>query len=98
MQSVEHSPLANGIAETNGELLGLRSYDHNEVVADAIVHVIGLCLAVIGLLLLLSAARNVSDSAEYASVWMYCIGLITMLGASAAYNLFPLGACKWFLR
>jgi len=67
------------------------------LLADAVVHTAGVGLALGGTVLLISAADNLTGI-EAASVWIYCIGLITMIGISAVYNLWPVCAIKWFLR
>jgi hemolysin III len=74
-----------------------RSYDRIELLADAVVHTAGLGLALSGTVLLISAADNLTGI-QGASVWIYCIGLITMIGISAVYNLWPVCALKWLLR
>jgi hemolysin III len=75
-----------------------RDYDQTELLADGIVHLIGLTLALIGLIALLSTASRLTNPVEYSAIWLYGVGLLIMLGSSAAYNLWPLGSFKWFLR
>jgi len=74
-----------------------KPYDRAELIADAILHVAGIGLAVTGLALLISMADGL-PSFQSTSVWIYGIGLITVLATSAAYNAWPLGSTKLLLR
>src|SRR5215510_1601212 len=74
-----------------------RPYDRAELIADAILHAAGIGLAVTGLALLASMADGL-PSFQSTSVWIYGIGLITLLATSAAYNAWPLGSTKLLLR
>jgi len=67
------------------------------LIADAILHAAGIGLAVTGLALLASMADGL-PSFQSTSVWIYGIGLITLLATSAAYNAWPLGSTKLLLR
>jgi len=67
------------------------------LIADAILHVAGIGLAVTGLALLISMADGL-PSFQSTSVWIYGVGLITVLATSAAYNAWPLGSTKLLLR
>jgi len=72
-----------------------RSYSHAEHAADAIIHVAGVLFAINGGLWLLF---HVTGLSVVASVAIYCAGLFAMLTASAAYNLWPHGSMKDWLR
>jgi len=72
-------------------------YDRAELIADGILHAAGIGLAAAGLVLLISEAHGLAGF-KSASVWIYGVGLIGMLSASAAYNLWPLGSTKLLLR
>ena len=74
------------------------NYDRTELLTDAIIHVAGLCLALLGAIALAVIARNIADGVEAASIVVYTAGLLAMLGLSAAYNLWPLSPRKWLLR
>ena len=74
-----------------------KPYDRAELIADAILHAAGIGLAVTGLALLISMADGL-PSFQSTSVWIYGIGLITVLATSAAYNAWPLGSTKLLLR
>lgn len=72
-------------------------YSVAERIADASIHVVGLILAVIGVTWLLVVAWH-SHGVGAPSLTTYGIGLLGMLGASAAYNLCPAGRVKEGLR
>jgi hemolysin III len=74
------------------------NYDRAEIIADAIVHGIGTVLGVVGAAILLAMAFRYVPTAQIASIIIYSAGLLTMLGLSAAYNLWPVSPRKWFLR
>ena len=72
-------------------------YDRAERVADAILHAAAGVLGITAVTFLLSAAGGLAGL-QCASVWIYGIGLISVLATSAAYNLWPLCATKLILR
>lgn len=73
-------------------------YDRGETIADGIVHALGLILAPIGAVALIIVAVNSGSAAQIAAVLIYLAGLLTLLGSSAAYNLWPVSPIKWLLR
>ena len=72
-------------------------YDRAEIIADGVVHAIGVCLGLIGAVTLVVMAVKI-DRIELAPILVYVIGLITMLAFSAAYNMWPVSPVKWVLR
>src|SRR5262245_218828 len=74
-----------------------KPYDRAELVADAILHVAGIGFAVTGLVLLISMADGLPGF-QSTSVWIYGIGLVSVVATSAAYNAWPLGSTKILLR
>jgi hemolysin III len=68
-------------------------YDAAETALDAIIHVAGVSLALVGTVWFLVAAHPAA-----LSVWVYCICLVAMLSASAAYNMTRAGPLKAWLR
>lgn len=74
------------------------NYDRAEIIADGVIHTIGVVLGVVGAAVLLAIAFSAARSIEAGSVVIYVIGLLSMLGASAAYNLWPVSPRKWLLR
>src|SRR3954449_10000601 len=73
-------------------------YDRAEVVADGLVHAVGVTISFAGVLSLLLQASGEQSPAQMAPVLIYSTGLLTMLGLSAAYNLWPISPAKWVLR
>jgi hemolysin III len=71
-------------------------YDAKELLADGVVHVVGVALAVLGAFGLAAVAPQASlDSAAIA---IYAGALLATLGLSAAYNMWPVSPTKWLLR
>ena len=64
----------------------VRLYSRHEHLADAVVHVLGIVFAINASLWLLF---HVTGLPVVVSVTVYCIGLLAMIGFSAAYNLVP---------
>src|SRR4029078_12236520 len=73
-------------------------YDRTEIVTDAVVHIVGLVLALFGAVALLLVTYRSAHGLELASVVVYAFGLLAMLGFSAAYNMCPVSPWKWWLR
>jgi hemolysin III len=73
------------------------NYDRVEIIADGVVHAIGIGLGLAGAVFLFLALRH-SAAGDIASVAVYAAGLLAALGLSAAYNLWPLSPAKWLLR
>ncbi|HYC16833.1 MAG TPA: hemolysin III family protein [Pseudolabrys sp.] len=73
-------------------------YDRGETFADAIVHLLGVAMAIGGAAVLLVIVVQSSDTTRFAAVAIYLTGLLSMLGFSAAYNLWPVSPFKWWLR
>ena len=73
-------------------------YDHKEIFADGVVHAIGICLGLIGATVIILMAAQLTTAVGIASVWIYTIALVAMLGFSAAYNMWPVCETKWMLR
>ena len=72
-------------------------YDRTEIIADGVVHAIGVCLGLIGAVTILVIAVNI-ERIEIVPILVYVIGLVTMLALSAAYNMWPVSPVKWVLR
>lgn len=81
------------------ELEGYRwQYDRHELIADGIVHGVGVVLALIGVTALIFYATAWASSGQIAATWVYGVGLVLSLGISFAYNLWPTSNVKWYLR
>ncbi|PTW60976.1 hemolysin III [Breoghania corrubedonensis] len=72
--------------------------DRLERIADAMVHFVGLALAVGGAVVLLVHAFGVAGPALSLAVCIYVTGLIAGLTASSLYNIWPISRAKWILR
>ena len=81
------------------EFNGIRwAYDKYEMIADGIVHGVGLALALVGATVLIFYATVWSSHGELAAAWVYGIGLVMTIGISFTYNAWPVSRTKWFLR
>jgi len=87
------------MAVSNGQPASVTwDYDRVELVADGIVHAIGVSLGVVGAIVIVIVAANSARDADMPSIVIYTIGLLSMLGFSAAYNTWPISRAKWVLR
>ena len=73
-------------------------YSRAEVIADGVVHAVGIVLAIAAGSALLSLSAFHADPGEYVAVVFYVVSLLTVLSISLAYNLWPLTPAKWMLR
>jgi hemolysin III len=73
-------------------------YDRGEIVADAVVHILGIALAIAGAAALFISTARHGSLEQFAAVSIYLAGLLAMIGFSAAYNLWPVSPFKWWLR
>src|ERR671935_1918217 len=71
-------------------------YDRAEIIADGVVHALGVCLGLIGAVVIVVIVVK-SERIEVAPILVYVIALVTMLGLSAAYNMWPVSPAKWVL-
>jgi len=74
------------------------NYDRGETIADAVIHILGVALAICGAAVLIVIAVHGGNIARLIAVAIYLAGLLAMLGFSAAYNLWPVSPFKWWLR
>jgi len=78
---------------------GIRwNYDRHEIVADGVVHAIGVLAGLIAAIVLIVTACTFATAADIVVVSIYAAGLLSMLALSAAYNLWPVSPVKWRLR
>jgi len=73
-------------------------YDRTEIIADGIVHGVGVAAALIAVTVLIFYATVWGSAASIASSWIYGLGLVASLGISFAYNIWPVSPVKWVLR
>jgi hemolysin III len=74
------------------------NYDRAELIADGIVHGIGVFGGVVAATVLIVLAAIYASPFEVAVVSVYAAGLLAMLVLSATYNLWPISRAKWLLR
>ncbi len=74
------------------------NYDRAELIADGVVHVVGICFGLVAATALIVLAAVYASAFEVAVVSVYVTGLLAMLGLSATYNLWPVSRAKWVLR
>lgn len=74
------------------------NYDCAELIADGIVHGLGVFAGLIALTVLIVLTAVFASATELVTVSIYAAGLLAMLGFSAAYNMWPVSPRKWFLR
>src|SRR6267143_3637163 len=74
------------------------NYDRVELIADGIVHAIGVSLGLAGAIAIVVVATNSQHNNELSSIVVYSLGLLSMFGFSAAYNTWPVSASKQLLR
>lgn len=73
-------------------------YDRQEILADGIVHGLGVVGGLVAVIVLLVLAAPTVGSWELTSVVIYGGGLLAVLVISAIYNLWPVSPVKWVLR
>ncbi|MGN6468655.1 MAG: PAQR family membrane homeostasis protein TrhA [Rhizobiaceae bacterium] len=73
-------------------------YTRGELIADGIVHAVGIVLAISAGSVLLALAASHVGPWEYVGAVFYVVSLLTVLSLSAAYNMWPISPAKWALR
>ena len=66
--------------------MSVRTPSRSEYVADACVHVVGITAGIVGAAVLVVMGAT-QDSPQFAALLTYSVGLLAMLGCSAAYNM-----------
>jgi len=74
------------------------NFDRAELIADGVVHVVGLCLGLVAATALIVLASVYATALDIVVSAIYVAGLLAMLGLSATYNLWPVSRAKWLLR
>ncbi|UPK36834.1 hemolysin III family protein [Bradyrhizobium sp. 186] len=74
------------------------NYDRAEIIADGIIHGIGVLSGIIAATVLVVLATVYADAVDIVGVSIYVAGLLSMLVLSATYNLWPVSPAKWLLR
>jgi hemolysin III len=74
------------------------NYDRVELIADGVVHAIGIVFGLIAATALVVLTAVYASALNIVAVTIYVMGLLTMLVLSASYNLWPVSRTKWVLR
>jgi hemolysin III len=74
------------------------NYDRVELIADGVVHAIGILSGVIAATVLVVLTAIYASVLDIVGVSVYVAGLLSMLVLSATYNLWPVSRTKWVLR
>jgi hemolysin III len=74
------------------------NYDRAELIADGIVHGIGICAGLVAATVLIVLTAIYATPGEIVVMSIYVAGLLSMLVFSASYNLWPVSRTKWVLR
>jgi hemolysin III len=74
-----------------------RNYDRAELIADGIVHGLGIAATLVGVALSASAIAQ-TGWVHVIAYGLYALTLLAMLSFSMAYNLLPASPLKWLLR
>ncbi|MBD0414145.1 PAQR family membrane homeostasis protein TrhA [Oryzicola mucosus] len=77
---------------------GRFTYSRAELIADGIVHAVGIVLAIAAGATLLSLAIPHTGPGEYVAAAFFVVSLLTVLTISLVYNLWPISPAKWILR
>ena len=73
-------------------------YDKGEVLADGIIHGLGILFGLIAIVALCVIAAWTVGPWEFTAVLIYAAALLTVLIVSALYNMWPASPVKWILR
>src|SRR6201996_2828470 len=74
------------------------NYDRAELIADGVVHAIGVVFGLIAATVLIVLAAVYARAIDIVAASIYVAGLLSMLVLSATYNLWPVSRAKWVLR
>jgi hemolysin III len=74
------------------------NFDRAELIADGVVHIVGLCFGLIAATVLIVLASVYATPLDIVVASVYVAGLLAMLALSAIYNLWPVSRAKWVLR
>src|SRR5260370_32032462 len=73
------------------------NYDRAEIIADGVVHAIGVCLGLIGAVTIVLVAVRI-ERIEVPPIVVYLIGLLAIRALSARYNTCPASPPQLVLR
>jgi hemolysin III len=74
-------------------------YDRGEIIADGVIHAIGMCSGLVGAVIIVAlVATRSTEIVVIAAVLTYAVALAAMFGFSGIYNMWPVSPTKWILR
>ncbi len=73
-------------------------YDRAEMLADGVIHVIGVALALAGAVVLVAVTLWRAETVAAIAASIYALTLVATLSMSAVYNMWPVCPLKWKLR
>jgi hemolysin III len=91
-------PSHRKIADAGVTFSGRFHYSRAELIADGIVHAIGIVLAIAAGAAMLALAAYRTGPGEYIAAVFYVVSLLTVLSISLTYNMWPISPVKWMLR
>ncbi|GJD57613.1 PAQR family membrane homeostasis protein TrhA [Methylobacterium dankookense] len=87
------------LAEDGRPLSVTWHYTPREMLADGVVHGLGVVLGLAGAVALVTSSLTAHLGwGERAAIVVYATAMVAMLGVSATYNLYPVSPRKWLLR
>ena len=90
---------AKAIQHTQGvPQFGRFDYSRAELVADGLIHAVGIVAAISAGSVLLALSVFRTGPWEYVAAVFYVVSLLASLSVSCAYNLWPASPAKWLLR
>ena len=90
---------AKAIQHTQGvPQFGRFDYSRAELVADGLIHAVGIVAAISAGSVLLALSVFRTGPWEYVAAVFYVVSLLASLSISCAYNLWPASPAKWLLR
>jgi hemolysin III len=78
--------------------MAIPSPTRGEFIADGVVQVLGLCLGLVGAVILITTVAADGSAPKITAAAIYAGGLVAMLGCSATYNLMPGSRYRAVLR
>lgn len=91
-------PSHRKIADAGVAFSGRFHYSRAELIADGIVHAVGIVLAITAGTAMLALAAYRTGPGEYIAAIFYVVSLLTVLTISLTYNMWPISPVKWILR
>jgi hemolysin III len=74
------------------------TYTRAEIIADGVVHALGVVFGLAGAIALIILTFEASRGVQIAATLVYIAALLAVLWLSAAYNMWPVSPAKWLLR